>query len=103
MLLFDEFTQKSWMILLWNKDKFFDTFKLWLPKVEACGNKHDCLQTNGGGEFISIALQSFCEEQRIKIGYATLYIHEENEIAEQCWRTLAQMKDSLLIDSKLAN
>ena len=30
-------------------------------------------------------------------------MHEENRIAERCWRTLAQMKDSLLIDSKLPN
>ena len=27
--------------------------------------------------------------------------HEENGIVEQCWRTLAQMKDSFLIDSGL--
>ena len=28
-------------------------------------------------------------------------MHKENGIAERCWRTLAQMKDSLLIDSGL--
>ncbi len=28
-------------------------------------------------------------------------MHEENGIAERCWRTLSTMKDSLLIDSGL--
>ena len=30
-------------------------------------------------------------------------MHKKNEIVEQYWRTLTQMKDSLLIDSKLPN
>ena len=81
-LLLDEFTCKSCIILLRSKDEFFDQFKLWLPRAEACGNKLDCLRTDGGGEFISAALQSFCEERGIKIGYAVSYIYEENGIAE---------------------
>ena len=100
-LLLDKFTRKSWILLLRSKDKFFDAFKLWLPRAEASGNRLDCLRANGGGEFISAALQSFCQERGIKIGYAAPYMHEENGIAERCWRTLAQMKDSLLIDSGL--
>ena len=83
--------------------QFFDVFKFWIPRAEVCGNKLDCLQTDGGGEFISATLQSFCKERGIKIGYAAPYIHEENKIAEQCWKILVQMKDSLLIDSKLLN
>ena len=61
-LLLDEFTRKSWIILLRSKDEFFDTFKLWLSRVEVCRNKFDCLRTNGRGEFISTVLQRFCEE-----------------------------------------
>lgn len=29
------------------------------------------------------------------------YIHKENRIAERCWRTLATIKHSLLIDNDL--
>ena len=54
-LLLDEFTQKSYIILLRSKDEFFDVFKLWFLRVEVCENKLDCLQINGGEEFISIA------------------------------------------------
>ena len=81
-LLLDEFTCKLWIILLKNKDKFFNTFKFWLPRAKVCGDKLNCLQTDGGGEFISIVLQSFCKERRIKIRYAAPYMHKENEIAE---------------------
>lgn len=52
-LLLDEFTWKSWILLLKSRDEFFDAFKLWLPRAETCGNKLDCLRTDGGGEFIS--------------------------------------------------
>ena len=100
-LLLDEFTRKSWVLLLQNKDEFFDAFKLWLPRAKACGEKLGYLQTDGGGEFISAALKSSCNEKGITIGYAALYMHKENEIAERCWRTLAKMKDSLFIDSNL--
>ena len=100
-LLFDKFTHKSWILLLRSKNEFFDIFKLCLPRAEARGNKLDCLQTDGGREFISTALQSFSQERGIKIGYAAPYMHEENGIAKQCWKTLAQMKDSLLINSGL--
>ena len=88
-LLLNEFTRKSWIILLRSKDEFFDAFKLWLPRAEGCENKLDCLRTDGGGEFISAGFQSFCEERGIKIGYAAPYMHKENGIAERCWRTLA--------------
>lgn len=30
-LHFDEFTRKSWILLLRSKDEFFDAFKYWLP------------------------------------------------------------------------
>ena len=59
-------------------------FKFWLPRAEACGDKLNYLQTNGGREFISAVFQSFCKEQGIKIGYTASYIHKENGIVEQC-------------------
>lgn len=52
-LLFDKFTQKSWIFLLRSKDKFFDTFKLWLLRVKVSGSRLDYLWSDGEGEFIS--------------------------------------------------
>ena len=59
-LLFAEFTRKLWVLMLRSKDEFFDAFKLWLLRAKASGSRLDCLQTDGRGEFISVALQSFC-------------------------------------------
>ena len=81
-LLHHEFTRKSWILMLRSKDEFFDAFKLWLLRAKAGGSKLDCLQTDSGGKFISIALQRFCQEQEIKIGYVAPYIYEKNSIAE---------------------
>ena len=103
ILLLDEFTCKSWIILLKSKNKFFDTFILWILRVEACGDKPNCLQTDSEREFISVAFQSFYKKRGIKIGYAAPYILKENKIAEQYWRTLVQIKDSLFIINKLSN
>lgn len=58
-LLLDEFSRKSWVLLLWSKDKFFDAFKLCLPRAKVYGEKLGCLQTDGGEEFISAVLKSF--------------------------------------------
>ena len=102
-LLLNEFTCKLWGLMLRSKDEFFNAFKLWLPRAKAGRNKLDYLETDNGKVFISIALQSFCQERGIKIGYIASYIHKENGITEQCWRIFAQMKDSLFIDSKLPN
>ena len=83
-LLLDEFNRKPWVLMLRSKDEFFNAFKLWLPRAEAGGSRFDCLRTDGGVEFISVALQSFCQERGTKIRYATLYMHETNAIAERC-------------------
>lgn len=61
------------------------------------------LRADGGGEFISIKLRMFCEKKGIAIKYTAPYVHKENGLAEQGWRTLVTMKDSLLIDSGLPN
>lgn len=42
-LIFDKFTRKLWILLLRNKDEFFNTFKRWLQRAEACKSRLDCL------------------------------------------------------------
>ena len=61
-----------------------------------------CLQTDERGKFISSIVKSFCNERGINIGYMASYVHEENGIVEQYWKSLATMKDSLLIESRLS-
>ena len=61
------------------------------------------LKADGGGEFISHKLRTFCEKRGISIKHAAPYVHEENGLAERGWRTIVTMKDSILIDSGLPN
>ena len=61
------------------------------------------LRADGGGEFISHKVRTFCEKRGISIKYAAPYVHEENGLAERGWRTIVTIKDSMLIDSGLPN
>ena len=103
-ILMCEHTQKTWTLYLQRKDDFIDAFQAWLPQAEAeSGCSIKILRADGGGEFILHKLQTFCEKKGILIKYAALYVHEENGLAEQGWRTIVTIKDSMLIDSGLPN
>ena len=55
--------------------------------------------STSGFLFTSNALKLYCQERSIKIRYVVSYMYKENGMAERCWRTLAIMKDALLINS----
>lgn len=103
-ILMCKHTRKTWTLYLRGKDEFVDAFQAWLPRVEAeSSHSMKALRADGGGEFISVKLRSFCEKRGIEIKYAAPYVHEENGLAERGWRTIVTMKDSMLIDSGLPN
>ncbi len=39
-------------------------------------------ETDGGGEFINVALKNFCNKKGIYIRYTTPYMHKENGITK---------------------
>ena len=93
-----------WILYIRIKDEFIDVFQTWLPRVEnESGCKMKALQADGGGKFITIKLRDFYDKKGIVIIYATLYLHEENGLAEHRWRTIVTMKNFLLINSGLPN
>ena len=93
---------KSWILLLKSKNEFFNIFRLWFSCIEETSKeKVGCLQIDGEGKFISILLQDFCKERSLIISYVVPYINEENGIAKQCWKTLAIIKNIILINSGL--
>lgn len=99
-----EHTRKTWTLYFRGKDEFVDAFQAWLPRVEAESNHSmKALRADGGGEFITAKLRSFCKKRGIAIKYAAPYVHEENGLTERGWRTIVTMKDSMLIDSGLPN
>ena len=67
-----------------DKDRFLDTFQIWLPKVENNLNyiiKAFCADDKR--EFIFMKLKNFCEIWDITFKYATPYIHKENGFAKR--------------------
>lgn len=60
------------------------------------------LHADGEGEFIFAKLKNIYNKKGISIKYAAPYMHNKNELAEQSWKTVVTMKDSLLIDSGLS-
>lgn len=110
--LIDDYTQKSWVLFLPSKDAFADAFKLWVAEVEQeCERKLQHLCIDGGGEFISMEFQKFCERrgtvlnnpEPIKLELSTPYSHEENRVVERMWRTIDTLKNAMLHDSGLPN
>lgn len=61
------------------------------------------LQVDGSGEFISTKLRLFYEKRGIVIKYTAPYIHKENKLVEQRWRTIVTIKDLILINSGFLN
>lgn len=101
-LFLNEYTYKSWILLFQSKDKFYNIFKLWLPYVQELNEKKfRSLSSDGGEKSINVIIESFYNEKSITIGYTALYIHKENGIAKLCLKTLATIKDSLLIANSL--
>lgn len=80
-ILLDQFTYKSWILMLKSKKDFFNIFKLSFLRAKAYRSKLHYIQIDNGGEFISTVFQTFYKEQGTKIRYAALYIYKENDIA----------------------
>lgn len=77
-------------------------FILWFSRAKSSMDKLGCLQIDSGGKFMSSILKNYCNKRGINIWYTTSYIHKENNIAKQYWKTLLTMIDYLLIDSNLS-
>lgn len=102
VILLDAKTRKTWIHYLQSKDEFVNVFQVCLPKVEnECIKSMKVLCADGGGEFVSTKLKDICKQKGITIKYAASHMHEENRMAEQRWRTVVTMKDSLLVDNGL--
>lgn len=95
--------RKLWVLYLQSIDKFVDAFtSIWLPAMEnQCNKSIKALCTDRGREFISAKLKDFCNKKDIVIKFAAPYMHEEKRVAEQGWRTIVTIKDSLLVNSGL--
>lgn len=80
-------------------------FQAWLSQLatDKCGYLMKTLGADGGTKLILSKLQAFCNKRGILIKYTAPYIYKENGLAEQGWRMIVTIKDSILINSWLPN
>lgn len=101
-LLIDDFSRKSWIYLLSEKNEAFDTFKIFKALVEKeSGTEIGCLRTDRGGEFTSNVFNQFCEENGIKRQLTAAYTPQQNGVAERRNRTIMNMVRCLLTEKSM--
>ena len=77
VVIIDDNTRKVWTYDVTSKDIFFSVFKMWKKVVEIETRlKFSSLQMDGGGEYISLALKKFCEEEGVVMKLTSPYIPE---------------------------
>lgn len=47
-------------------------------------------------------LKFYCQEKNIKIRYTILYMYKKNEMTKRYWKTLAIIKDILLMNNSFS-
>jgi len=93
----DELSRKIWIYLLKLKSEVFQIFKNFKSLVEKQSGKCiKVLRTDGGGEFTSGELETFCIEQGILHEVTAPYTPQHNGIAERRNRTILNMVRSMI-------
>ncbi|KAK8913590.1 hypothetical protein KSP39_PZI024172 [Platanthera zijinensis] len=102
LLLVDDFTRMMWVYLLENKSNVFSKFKNFKALAENEANtKIKTLRTDRGGEFLSNAFTSFCQDHGIKRELTVRGTPEQNGVAERRNRTIIEMARCMMLESKL--
>lgn len=101
-LLIDDFSHKSWICLLSEKNEAFDVFKTFKSLVEKEARTSLCsLRTDRGGEFTSNAFNQFCKEHGIQRQLTASYTPQQNGVAERRNHTIMNMVRCLLTEKNM--
>lgn len=92
LVFIDDYTRKSWVYFLSQKNESFEMFKNFKNYVEKeTGMNIKCLRSDRGGEFTSNSFNEFCEAQGIKRQLTAAYTPQQNGVAERRNLTLMNM------------
>eukprot|EP00253_Pinus_taeda_P029009 PITA_29009 len=93
----DDFTRKTWIYFLKNKNEVFEKFRNFKALVENQSGLHiKILKTDRGGEYISKEFLRFCRENGIHKQFTARYTPQQNGVAERKNRTIMDMARSML-------
>jgi hypothetical protein len=99
----DDFSRKTWIYFLKNKDEVFSKFKEFKALVENLSErKIKVLRSDNGGEFTSGEFKEFCREVGIKRELSTPYNPQQNGVAERKNRSVMEAVKAMIHDQDLS-
>jgi hypothetical protein len=98
----DDFSRKTWIYFLKNKDEVFRKFKEFKPLVENLSERKMVLRSDNRREFTSGEFKEFCREAGIKRELSTLYNPQQNGVAERKNRSIMEAFKSMIHDQDLS-
>lgn len=91
LLLKDDFSHMRFAYFLKSKDETISKIKTFVEFVQnQTGHKVKAFRSDGGGEFISLALKSYFESKGIKHEFTVAYTPEQNGAIERENRTVVE-------------
>ena len=101
-VLTDDYSRKSWVILLSLKSETEKRLKQWVAQVEReCGHSLERLRTDNSGEFIKHTLKDWLTTRGIKQEFTPPRSPQSNGVAERMNRTLQDKARSMMAQSGL--
>lgn len=98
----DDYSRKTWLYLLKNKDEVFEKFQDFKNEVEnLTKRKIKILRSDNGGEYTSKDLIVFYKEAGIKRELIVPYNPKQNGVAERKNRTIEECVRTMLYDQDL--
>ena len=93
----DDCSRYRWIYFMKLKSDFFETFKSFKAIVENRFNKNiKSIISDGGGEYVKIYVQNFCESEGIRMEHSVPYTPQQNGVVERKNRPLKKMATFLL-------
>ena len=101
-VLTDDFSRKSWVVLLAQKSDVEMRLKQWLVQTEReCGHSVGRLRTDNGGEFTKQSLKDWLAQRGVTQEFSPPRSPQSNGVAERMNRTLQDKARSMMAQSGL--
>jgi transposase InsO family protein len=100
--LIDDYSRKTWVYFLARKSDTLDKFRIFHKEVESISKlKLRTLRTDNGGEFISAAFTSYCQDQGIRRQLTVPHTPQQNGVVERRMRSIMDVTRCFLLDKDL--
>jgi transposase InsO family protein len=104
MLLVDDYTRMTAVFFLKNKSEAFENFKIYKEMVEnEMDSRMKCLILDNGGEFTSKEFMDYCSNHGINRQFSVARTPQQNGVVERKNRTVQEMAQTMIMDSKLTD